>query len=201
MANEYATLAELKARLQITDSSSDDELSAVLEGCSRAIDDYCGRRIYAAPETRVFTAEDPDCVFVGDLLSVTSLRTDEDGDRTYERTWAATDYDLGPDNAALDGRPYAWIETAPNGLYTFPTQRRGVQITGSFGYASSTPVQIREACLILAARIHKRGEAVFGVLGMPAVGTAVWIARTDPDVSSLLERFVKRAIGGRYGNG
>ncbi len=194
MANEYATLAELKARLQITDSSSDTVLDQVREAASRAIDDYCGRRIYAANETRTFTADDSYCVFVDDLLSVTTLKTDEDGDRTYEITWATTDYDLGPENAALDGRPYRWIEVAPNGRYTFPRGRRGVQIVGSFGYAASIPVQVREACLIQSSRIYKRGEAIFGVLGMPAAGTAVWISKLDPDVQQLLDPFVKRTV-------
>ena len=55
-----------------------------------------------------------------DLLSVTTLKTDEDGDRTYEITWATTDYDLMPYNATLESQaqPYSHLQTTPDGDYT-----------------------------------------------------------------------------------
>ena len=107
------------------------------------------------------------------LISLTSLQTDEGGDRTYEYTWAATDYDLLPDNAALTLEPYTVICTTPEGNYSFPVGiRKGVKIVGGWGYATLVPAQVREACLIQAARVFKRKDAPFGVTGNVGPGRA-----------------------------
>lgn len=195
MSNEYATRAQLKERLGITDAANDAALDEVLEGVSRAIDDYCGRRFYAATETRYYTAVEANLLTVDDLLTLTTLKTDGDGDRVYEDTWATTDYDLEPYNASLEGRPYWRIRTTPNGKLSFPKVRKGVEIVGSWGYRSTVPVQVREACLLQSARIHRRRDQPYGVYGMPASGTAVFISRIDPDVQALLAPFRLVAVG------
>lgn len=194
----YCTLAQLKARLDIYDFQDDTILEAVVQGVSRSIDAMTGRRFYSttADETRYYTAEFGDVLYTDDLLSITTLQTDDDGDRTYENTWAATDYDLLPDNAVLDGKPYTRIELAPYGDYAFPEGvRKGVKITGRFGYnaTDSHPDVVREACLIQAARIFKRKDAPFGVTGSPEMGQMQPIAKIDPDVELMLLG-VKRLI-------
>lgn len=190
ITNGYATLAELKARLGITDTPDDAVLEAVIEAASRAIDGETGRVFYAATATRYFTAEDSELLFVDDLLSVTTLKTDLDGDRTYETTWAATDYDLEPYNST----PYTRIQIAPRGTRTFPTGRRGVEIAGSWGYAATAPDAINEACLLMAARLFKRKDAVFGVLMNPEFGTAR-LPQVDQDVKLLIRPFVRMNLG------
>lgn len=196
--SDYATVAELKARLWpagTVDAQDDVPLASLLEAASRAIDERCGRRFYAASETRYFRAEFSDLLIVPDLLSVTTLQTDGDGDRVYESTWAATDYDLEPANAALDGKPYLRIVTAPNGNHTFPAGlRRGVKLTGSFGYAATPPARVHEACLLQAMRWYKRKDAVFGVLGSAELGQVQVIPRLDPDIAEML-RGLERGRG------
>ena len=146
ITNGYCTLAEAKARLwppgAPADTTDDTTLEGMIEAASRKIDNDTGRRFYSnlTDETRYFTAHDPDCVFTDDIISVTTLKTDNDGDRTYENTFATTDYDLLPDNATLTLSPYTWIETSPFTSQYFPTQRKGIEITGKFGYAASTTV-------------------------------------------------------------
>lgn len=166
---------------------NDSELENVIEAASRAIDAHCKRRIYAATETRYYSPVMYDWLEVNDLLSVTTLKTDEDDDRTYENTWATTDYDLLPVNAALDGEPYTMIQITPDGDYTFPCGVKTVQIAGSFGYASTTPDEVNEACLILSTRLFKRRDAPFGVAGTPDLGELRNIRIDDPDVISLLK--------------
>lgn len=188
MANEYATLAQLKARLGIGDMADDSVLTEVLEAVSRQIDDHCHRRLYAAAETRYYTASSPELVIVHDFVTVTTLKTDDDGDRVYETAWTATDYDPEPPNAAVLGRPYYQIRARDTKSFT--SEYRGVELTASFGYAATTPPVIREACLLQAARIFRRREVPFGILGLPEAGTATWIGQLDPDVRMMLQPYV-----------
>lgn len=190
ITNGYQTLAEVKTRLGITDSTDDSRLETIIEAVSRAIDDMCGRRIYAAAETRYYTADKSNLLFVDDLLSVTTLQTDDTGTRIYSTTWAATDYDLMPYNTT----PYQWIEIAPNGLNYFPVGiAKGVKITGSFGFASSTPKAVSEACALASMHLWGRKSAVFGVQG-----GAGFVQRVkermleDEAVASLLESYIRR---------
>ena len=192
ITNGYATLAQLRARLEFAASDTDDDsiLEDIIEAASRAIDAWLDTRFYATSETRTYTPTESDFIMVDDLLSVTTLKTDDDADGTYETTWSTTDYALKPDNASTDGRPYRWIEVNPHqGLYIFPVGiQNGVQIAGSFGYTSTTPLPVQEACLLMSQRLYRRKDAIFGVVGGGGLGTNAFISgmQQDSDVMVLL---------------
>lgn len=173
ITNGYTTLAKLKRQLNIDDGAEDQALEALVEAVSRAIDDYCGRRFYAVTQTRYYTPRYARCLLVDDLLSVTTLKTDDDGDGTFETTWATSDYLLAPYNAQQETppRPYSLVETAPSGDYWFPVGRqRGVEIAGSWGFSASTPDSIEAACLFQAAYEHRSSYAPLGISGSDTVG-------------------------------
>lgn len=200
ITNGYATLAEARARFGITDGSDttdDSIIEAVIEAVSRQIDNYCGRRFYVtgSDETRYFTAVHSEYLDAGDIVSITNIYADEDGDRTYEKTWTATDFDLLPFNAALDSNPYTQIEITPNGDYAFPSGPKAVKIVGKWGYPS-VPDAINEACLIQSFRIFKRKDAPFGVVGSAEMGQLMVISKLDPDVKMLLDPFRKMDVLG-----
>lgn len=196
-AKNYCEKADLINRLiaeGATPSAADEQaMEQVIEGVSRQIDDYCGRRFYTTKldETRYFTAVFRDELFVDDLVSVTSLATDENGDRTYSAAWLASDYDLQPYNAALDGKPYTTIAVAPSGNQIFPARLpKGVRIVGKFGWPR-IPAAAREACLVQSARLWKRKDAPFGVAGTTELGDLRMVIkslvpRLDQDVEMLL---------------
>lgn len=195
ITNGYTTLNDFKLRVDIDDNLDDAKLESVITAASRFIDNLASRRFYAVADTRYYTAERSDFLRVDDLLSVTSLKTDEDGDRTYENTWATTDYDLRPFNASLDGWPYRWIETTPNGDYSFPTIAKGIEIKGSFGFAASAPAPIEEACILVANRLVKRVDTPLGVSAEFALGQQAVIIkelRTDPDIMALIMPYANR---------
>lgn len=188
--NLYATVAALKERMDITDTDDDTMLTAILTGVCRAIDTHCGQSFYQdnAASVRYYTAIDRETVFVDPLVSVTTLATDDDADRTYGTTWQTTDYDLQPANAASRERPYTWIEVAPDGDYCFPTRSRAVKLTAIWGWPA-VPAQVSEAALLWGERLYKRKDAPFGVASFIEAGEMRLIKEIDPDVQTLLAPF------------
>lgn len=198
IVNGYATLAEAKAHLGIalTDTDDDATVERVVQDVSRAIDDYCSRRFWknSVDETRVYTPEFEDMLFVDDTISVTTLKTDEDGDGVYEVTWAInTDYVLSPRNAPLwsTPAPYTRIVKARNGTHSFPIAADGVQIAGVFGYGAAIPGPVHEACLLQAAKIFKRKDSPLGVAGVGEFGVLTIKAKLDPDAQAILQPYMR----------
>jgi hypothetical protein len=197
LTNGYTTLDALRQRLAVPAGAVDHDaiLESIITAASRSIDNHTGRRFYAATETRYYSPADPYCLLLpSDLRTVTTLKTDEDGDRTYEITWSSsTDYLLTPYNAAADGLPYSGIEVdCTYGDYRFPLRQRSTQIVGSWGYCAtgSQPAPVEEACLRLAERLYKLRDAPLGVAGSPETGV-VRIA-TDRDIADLLWPYTRR---------
>lgn len=183
ITNGYATLDELKSRLDVTKVEQDANLEMMIEAASRQIDGWCSRRFYAVTEARTLDGEYGDALDLpGDLLSLTSLATD-DGSRTYGTTWSATDYEFG------GGPPYQVIHASPAGVHLFPRGRAMVRVTGSWGYSAEAPHAIREACLLLAARLYKRKDAPFGVVGSADHGQMQTLPGMDPDVKQLIQQY------------
>lgn len=159
VTNGYASLSQLKGRLNIQDSPDDSILEALLTAISRQIEDYTGHRFYATTQTRVYDAVSSSWLLLPrghDLLSASSVTTDLDYDRVYETVWASTDYDLEPANNPLDGLPYWALCVRPMGNNAFPVGvPRGVQITGSWGFSSTTPAVVQESCLLQCQMAHQ----------------------------------------------
>lgn len=193
----YGDLAELKSTLALTGSQfADLDLQLALRSASRAIDQMCSRRFYttSSDETRYFSPSTPAWVSAGDVISITTLKTDEGGDGTFENTWAVnTDYLLTPLNASLDAEPYTLIRRHPLSGFYFPSQYpRSVQIVGKFGW-SSVPPEITQAAGIIASQLIQRARAApFGVI---AVGldsaSAIRLARVDPQVAALVGPYIR----------
>lgn len=202
IANGYVTLYELQQHIDASGDASfapadRANLEVAIEAASRWIDQQLDTRFYSAAETRYYTACWPDLVYVDDFVSLTTLRTDDDGNGVYETTWSATDYWLEPRAAALVGRPYRQIRRRDAGNYSFPIGvDYGVEVTGVFGYATTVPAPIKQATLLLAHRLWMRKDAVFGVIGTPGLGVTVVQAqiRADADVVALLEGVDRRVI-------
>jgi hypothetical protein len=180
---------ELKSSLSETpmdtNASDDTVMEDIIEAASRHIDNETRRRFYSttADETRYYKATNRGRVFVDDLLTVTSIKTDEDYDRTFETTLATTDYLLCPDNALLNGEPYTWIEIDPLSSNYFPTTRRGVQIVGTFGFCTTPPDDIKQACLMISVSLYqsRRGAGVEGVATVTGAGVVI----TPKDVPQM----------------
>lgn len=193
ITNGYGTLAEVKARLSIetADTTDDTKLEGIVEAVSRLIDNWTARHFYQSSSgtVRYFTATEHDILFVPDIVSISELATDETGVRGWATVWATTDYDLEPFNAAAESKPYTYITLPPQGRYQFPDGvGKAVRITGVWGWPS-VPLPIKEACLLQAARLFKRKDSIFGVVGSSELGQMMQITRLDPDVQTLTDPY------------
>ena len=138
----YGDLTKLKDASLLDDpaggAGADDELFQLLLAVSGAVDGYCNRRFYPLTATRTFDGPADVLLPVPDLLSVTSLKSDDDDDGTYETAWAATDYQLLPLNAQPAqhwGGPYHALRTLTRGTkQTFDAGQARYEIAGIWGY-------------------------------------------------------------------
>lgn len=195
ITNGYCTLADVKAILRLTDSTDDALLEASVESASRRVDGFCGRFFYQKVETVDLFAWDAWRVpLYNDLVSITTLKTDDNGDGSYETTWTAnTDYKLEPYDSALWYRPYRRVTAV--GAKTFPLfsvpMLAGVQIAGTWGW-SSVPDDVVEATKLLAIRHFARYNAALGVVGFAEM--AIPVRAVDPDVRDLLNPYRKLGV-------
>ena len=145
MTNAYADLTTLKSAgvLNITGTGYDTRLRELLESVSRLVDQYCNRHFYVLVATRKFDGDGGTELHVRDLISVTSVKTDDNKDRTFETTWAATDYLLYPSNADPTkpwGRAYSrvLVDTEAGNEDVFTSGMQTVEIDGKWGYCEVT---------------------------------------------------------------
>lgn len=181
--------------LNANDQSYDTLLGDLLDAASRRIDDDCGRIFYEQTATaRSFYPNRVGVVEVTDLLSVTSILIDTDGDDVAETTLASTDYVLEPltEESGIGVARYQRIRAARNGAYMF-AYRWKMTVTGSWGYVDSqgrAPDSIRTAAMILASRWFMRRHAKFGRMVIPESGMTETLPVNDPDYAMLIQPYI-----------
>ena len=183
--------------VNVIDQAQDNIIESILEAVSRRIDEVTADFFYQASQTRYYSPEESNQLFVDSLVSVTSIKSDTTGDGVFDTTWLASDFQLAPYNAALDGDPYTRIETTPLGVQTFRRARRTTEVVGTFGWPA-VPMEIKEATILYAERLFKRKDAIFGVVGATlgggALAQAIEIRAVDPDVLQLVMGKARRLM-------
>jgi hypothetical protein len=199
----YVTLPEFKAWRLDSETTDDVVATSVLESVTRWVDEYCDRHFWqdgeespGDPVARTFTPCHSHMLPIDDLVSVTTFKTDEGGDGTFETSRSVSDYQLQPVNQPT-GRPYTKVEAVAGRL--FPVRydySRGnrVEITGVWGWPA-VPDAVKQACLIQSHRVLKRRYSPEGVLGPSDFGAIRVGTRLDPDVEQLLNPY--RRVGVR----
>lgn len=196
----YATLSELKVYVGIPDADTTDDttLTLAVNSASDQVNRYCDR-VFTADATvttrdyRVDTLGSPLYLDVDPISTTTGLivQTDDNNDGTYETTWTlGTDFRLEPTNAAAAGVP--WTRIVVLGPRRFPklAYRPEVRVTAKFGWPGGTvPDAVKQATLILAAKIWKRKDAPFGIAGSPEFGSELRILAGDWDAERLLRPY------------
>ena len=192
MAN-YATLAQVKSALRITDEIDDALLNTAIESASRWVDGWCGRTFDKAngvttkdyvPSGRM------EPLRVNDLTEVVSIKIDEDLDRTFVTTLAPIDFQLEPVNGTAFGNdfPFYLIRPQEDGYWPTFDGRATVRVEAKFGWPE-TPVAVREATILQASRLYTRLSSPVGVVSFGDMG-AIRVSRfVDPDVEMLLSPY------------
>lgn len=172
ISNGYCTLAEYKSYSKITSTDTEDDsvIEDVIEGVSRAIDVFTARTFYARTETRYYDVPvSPDLILDDDLLTLTTLTN---GDGTVITSQY---YKLYPLNFSRKYRirltnTYGWTITTSTGAY-----EGAISVLGSWGYASTTPDDIKQICLYESqAEYHRRfGENMATVATITASGVMI----------------------------
>ena len=140
----YASISDVKGVLGISSTTDDTVIRKIVEAASRSIDNYCNRTFVTQTATKYFNGS--TVLWLPDLLSITTLKTDEGNDGTYENTYATTDYYLygvGVEDT-LNTFPKIRLEINPEGNYSSFASgyKHGVEIVGIWGYGdgiSATP--------------------------------------------------------------
>lgn len=202
----YITEEELKKTLTMQGTVyADYDIEPAILAASDALNELCGRRRFDVtpgesddPTIRFYKPSNACVIVINDLVELTALTTDTDGDGDFEDTYVLnTDIVLWPLNALADGRPYTQIRLNPAKATTaFPSNNpRGAKVEGKFGWPE-TPSFLNPATKVLASRLIKRmREAPFGVVTVGLdVGSAIHIGRTDPDVQGLIAPYTREAV-------
>jgi hypothetical protein len=196
VANEYATLAELKAQLSITDSARDALLNKALASASRAIDKRTGRRFWLDssavqrtfnPRGRVVREDEGERLLVDDIGTATGLVVETGGGTSWT---AVTGYETSPDNALLNGVPITAL-LLPVGTWGHSTAR--VRITARWGWPA-VPDEVVQATLLQAGRLYRRKDSPEGVAGSAEWGI-VRVPALDPDVRAMIDPYMLPGIG------
>ena len=189
ITNGYATLAEFKLWIDDSSSDSDDDgvIEDIIEASSRWIDDETGRTFYARTETRYYDVPDGRKLKLDDdLLTITAI-TNGDGASIDD----SSEIDLVPKNTA----PYYAIRIKAGSSYYWTQDSSGnvedvISIAGTWGYAATTPHDIRQACLLIANNMYKKrhGEGEQGAT-LTAAGVVLSAAGIPSQAKMILRRY------------
>lgn len=209
---DYYTVAELK--LENPDggfNSSPDydvALGVFITSASRAIDREIGKwdnYFYPSTDdtTRYFDGTGTRELWIDDIVSLTSISVSEEGGLSSSdyTTWSSSDYILMPYNSTP--KNLVLVDTLNGSKLYWEPHLKAVKVTGVFGYSSTPPQVIRQACSIQALRWFQRakqnwqetgaksdfGQVVVNVNQRDFIGS-----KLDPDVAALLHPFKLRAL-------
>lgn len=201
---DYASVAELKSFLRITDTQDDTELGYAVSAASRAIDQAANRHFGqdASPTARYYSGD--VAVTGGEFGGRASLpvedisvaaglvvKTASSEDGTFDTTLVVnTDYRLWPWNAAAEGRPWERIVLAPGGGWN--RFLRGVEVTAQWGWPS-VPVPIKYATLVQAGTILKGGrDSPLGIAGSPDFGNELRLStKLHPIAAEVVRPYIR----------
>lgn len=194
----YATLAELKSWLGISDTntSRDAELTRRIDSASSDINQYCHRQ-FGRVETasaRTFKAG-PGGLLLHDFWTLVDFAVVPYMGQTAGTAWDVDTLLVEPVDGIVNqvpGWPYnrisagnGWGNDHPlwtNMLYSGTT----IQVTAKWGWAA-VPSNINTACLILAAQDNKSKDAPFGVAAFGDYATRI---RANPMAKDKLDAYV-----------
>jgi len=193
--NFYCSVEQLKSRLGITDTADDFELQLAVQAAGAEVERMTGRFFWNETGVRTYRNHSIYDMEIDDLVTITELATDQDGDGIYETVWTSSQYQLEVTeheyNQTAKGEwwPYTKIQAlgVPGGNYlpyvwAWSHQDR-VQVTGTFGWLT-VPVMVRQSALMIAADFFKQKDAPVGLA----------LSEYGPQIAAMLSRYVRPRV-------
>ncbi|MER5252906.1 phage head-tail connector protein [Streptomyces sp. NPDC002855] len=196
LGDNYATTAELKTRLGVTDANDDTLLGQALSAASVGINKFCRRQFNDAgsASARVYYPLHNRLVLVDDFHTTTGLvvKSDSSDSGTFDLTHASTDYQLEPLNGMQDGVPGwpYWKVRMVDSQTFYGGRRPSVEVTARWGWAA-VPPPIKEATLALAEEVFKMKDSPYGIAGF---GDFVVRIRDNPKIAGMLTSYRLEAV-------
>lgn len=203
IANGYATLLQIKNRINSlgmsADATDDATIENMVEQASRAIDGLCGgRTFYARTETHYFdTPNGPQLDLDDDLLAITTL-TNGDATVVTSGQYFLIDRNRLP-YYAIKLRASAGIiwQLDSNG-----DEEQAISLAGSWGYVDRAATDARsvmvvrnteEACILTVLNEYHRlsGENISGTAIVTAAGVAITPQGIPQKAADLIRIYAK----------
>lgn len=157
----YTTTSAVKAQMGIADNSLDSVISSLILAATAYIEGKTRRWFAGATQTRYFDYQSARKLTLdADLCSLTSI-TCNDG---------ATVNTANVLYYPTSGPPYTRLEikaTATSGFSFTGTDKQAIAVAGTWGYSSTPPDDIAQACIVLVA--SALNEAASAGLGSVSV--------------------------------
>ena len=202
---DYVTVAEIKADIpdsplfDVTDDTYDTVLGNMVTAASRLIDRYVGgwdNYFYPSTDsqTRYFDGSGEEIQYIDPMVSLTSVAVSDSGRAVSDyTTWTNdSDFFVSPYNHASIGMPIMSlvIDNDSGSKGTWGKTRKGVKVTGVFGWSLTPPADVEQACKIQAVRWFMRSKQGYqDAAANPSMGEMYYMKELDPDVKMLLQRY------------
>jgi len=204
----YGDLTKLKDDSLLKDPAAgagdDPEMFQLLLAVSEWVDRYCDRHFYSRVQTLEFDGPGGVQLLIPDLVAITTLKADENDDATFETTWAATDYRLGPHNAEPTehwGGPYTNVRVRTAGTKTeFLKGERNFEIVGRWGYREFT--ELSGSLVAVDSPLSATATTMNVTLGTDfAIGQTVLVESEQMLIANIAANAltVRRALNGTTG--
>lgn len=222
---QYCTVAQVRRQIGKQRADQDDVIDELIDAYSRTIDQVCNRPDgFLAPGTgsaRVYAGSGGQVQRIDEAAVVSSVAVKSSVSASTYDAWAAADWTAAtgdPKHPIFNRTPYTLILAAPGaGVFVSGSLGRTVgfrplsdaggigrqlptvQVTARWGYATTTPSAIVQACITMVARAFRRGE--FGwadAVTDPDTGSVLYRKTLDPDVKLILEqgRYIRPSVAG-----
>lgn len=219
--SDYATIAEMKAEINLTSVTDDAILQRILDAAERTINQFTGRpNGFLADDdasAKYYNGRGRSFLMIDDCVVITEVAVKDSASDTTYTAWNSPTTSLAgdgdwipctgdPDDPEYNQFPFTLLIVDPNGdEATFINGAIGVRggrarapgaptvrVTANWGYSATVPADIKTANIMQAARWYKRLQsAMADTLASTDFGTLMFRQRLDPDIAMIL-------VEGRY---
>jgi hypothetical protein len=197
---DYCTLAEIKADAPdsavFSTTDHDAPIESFITRASRLIDKEFGGwdNFFQSTDsqTRYYDGSGEKEQEIDYCLTLTQLSVSENGGRasTNYTDWTEnTDFYVWPYNYSSNGKPIQKliVDNDAGSKGYFAPVKKGIKVEGVFGYSSTPPSEVAQACRIQVVRWLMRAKADWQDATVNAqTGEMIYAKELDPDIKKLL---------------